>query len=96
MLIDPMNGVVRLANSIGCPFTEEEMKKWFGGNDCEFCSFSKLKNLDVNEKRVRDVLNSCFFRKAAVEDWQNYMTAEMADKLDEITKEKLCDSSFTY
>ncbi|KAJ3705665.1 hypothetical protein LUZ61_009370 [Rhynchospora tenuis] len=96
MLKDPINGVVRLANFIGCPFTKEEMKNGLVETIVDFCSFNKLKNFDVNKKRVGDLINSCFFRKAVVGDWQNYMTTEMANKLDEITKEKLCDSSFTY
>ncbi|KAJ4744853.1 Sulfotransferase [Rhynchospora pubera] len=97
MLKDPMNSVLRIANFMGCPFTEEEMKNGLVERIVEFCSFNKLKNLDVNEKRVGDVLNnSALFRKAAVGDWQNYMTTEMANKLDEITKKKLCASSFSY
>ncbi|KAJ3705092.1 hypothetical protein LUZ61_008797 [Rhynchospora tenuis] len=95
MLKDPTDGVTRLAKFIGRPFSEEEMKNGVVEKIAEFCSFNKLKELDVNNGGG-DLTNRYFFRKAVVGDWQNCMTAEMANKLDEITKEKLCSSSFTY
>ncbi|KAJ4745292.1 Sulfotransferase [Rhynchospora pubera] len=94
MLKDPIDGVTRLANFIGRPFSEEEVKNGAVEKIAEFCSFNKLKELDVNNGG--DLTNSYFFRKAVPGDWQNCMTTEMANKLDEITKEKLCGSSFTY
>ncbi|KAJ1700713.1 hypothetical protein LUZ63_000492 [Rhynchospora breviuscula] len=94
MLKDPIDGVMMLANFIGHPFSEKEVKNGVVEKIVEFCSFNKLKELDVNNGG--DITNSYFFRKAVVGDWQNYMTMEMVNKLDEITKEKLCGSSFTY
>ncbi|KAJ1700712.1 hypothetical protein LUZ63_000491 [Rhynchospora breviuscula] len=96
MLKDPIDNVTRLANFIGRPFSKEEVKNDVVGKIIDFCSFNKLKDLDVNKTGVGNSRNSYFFRKAVVGDWQNYMTAKMANKLDEITKEKLCGSSFTY
>ncbi|KAJ3709100.1 hypothetical protein LUZ61_012805 [Rhynchospora tenuis] len=97
MMNDPIDGVMRLANFIGCPFSEEEMKNGLVEEIVEFCSFNKLKNLDVNKYNgIGNVKNDYFFRKAIVGDWQNHMTAEMATKVDKITKEKLHDSGFTY
>ncbi|KAJ3704675.1 hypothetical protein LUZ61_008380 [Rhynchospora tenuis] len=96
MLKDPIDGVVRMANLFGCPFSEDEMKNGMVEKIVEFCSFNKLKDLDVNKNGMDNVPNNYFFRKAVVGDWQNYMTPEMAHKLDEITKEKLSDSTFTY
>ncbi|KAJ3704676.1 hypothetical protein LUZ61_008381 [Rhynchospora tenuis] len=96
MLKDPIDGLVRMANFIGCPFSEDEMKNDVVGKIVEFCSFNKLKDLDVNKNGAGNVPNNYIFRKAVVGDLQNYMTPEMAHKLDEITIEKLRDSTFTY
>ncbi|KAJ3698444.1 hypothetical protein LUZ61_002149 [Rhynchospora tenuis] len=96
MLKDPIDGVMRLANFIGCPFSQEEMKNGMVDEIVKLCSFNKLKDLDVNKNGVGNLTNSYFFRKAIAGDWQNYMTPEMANKLDEITKEKFRPSGFTY
>ena len=86
---DPIEAVTRLADFIGCPFTEEELKQNVVEKVVEFCSFNKLKDLDVNKDNL---MNDLLFRKAVVGDWKNYITAEMATKLDKITKERLQDS----
>ncbi|KAJ3705091.1 hypothetical protein LUZ61_008796 [Rhynchospora tenuis] len=97
MLKDPIDGVTRLANFIGRPFSEEEIKNGVVEKIVELCSFNKLKELDVNKNEiVNETNNGIYFRKAVVGDWQNYMTTEMADKFDEMTKEKLCGSGFTF
>ncbi|XP_078150427.1 flavonol 3-sulfotransferase-like [Carex rostrata] len=96
MMKDPIGSVIRLANFIGYPFSEEEMKNGRVEEIIEFCSFNKLKSLDVNKNGIGDVQNDYFFRKAIVGDWQNYMSTEMANKLDEIIKEKLHDSGFSF
>ncbi|KAF3338907.1 flavonol sulfotransferase-like protein [Carex littledalei] len=93
MMNDPIEAVTRLADFIGCPFTEEEVKQNVVVKVVEFCSFNKLKDLDVNKNNSK---NDFLFRKAVVGDWQNYITAEMATKLDKITEERLQDSGFTY
>ncbi|KAF3338762.1 flavonol 4'-sulfotransferase-like protein [Carex littledalei] len=94
MMKDPIDGVIRLAKFIGCPFSEEEMKNGLVKEMVEFCSFNKLKDLDINKNE--GIGNDCFFRKAVVGDWQNHMTSDMAFKLDEIIKEKLHNAGFTY
>ncbi|KAJ4813775.1 Sulfotransferase [Rhynchospora pubera] len=98
MLKDPSDGVVKMANFIGCPFSEDEMKIGWVEKIVELCSFNKLKDLDVNKNGsgAGNVPNNYYFRKAVVGDWQNFMTPEMANTLDEITKEKFSDSTFTY
>ncbi|KAF3338900.1 cytosolic sulfotransferase 12-like protein [Carex littledalei] len=93
---DPIASVIRISNFIGCPFSEEEIKNGLVEEIVEFCSFNKLKNLDVNKNGIGNVQNDFLFRKATVGDWQNYMTTEMADKLDEITNEKLHGSGFSF
>ncbi|KAF3338409.1 cytosolic sulfotransferase 13-like protein [Carex littledalei] len=94
MMMDPVDGVMRLAKFIGCSFSDEEIKNGLVEEIVEFCGFNKLKDLDVNKNGIGDVQNDYFFRKAVVGDWQNHMTIEMAIKLDEITKEKLHISGF--
>ncbi|KAJ1699975.1 hypothetical protein LUZ63_008487 [Rhynchospora breviuscula] len=91
MLECPIDGVMRLANFIGCPFSEDELKNGLVEKIIEFCSFDKLKDADVNN----NLKNGCFFRKATVGDWKNCMTPVMANKLDKITEEKLRGFSFT-
>ncbi|KAJ4809637.1 Sulfotransferase [Rhynchospora pubera] len=88
MTNDPIEGVMRLAKFIGCPFSEEEMNNRLVEEIVEFCSFNKLKDLDVNKNNgIGNVKNDYFFRKAIVGDWQNHMTAEMATKLDKIRQD---------
>ncbi|KAJ4765102.1 Sulfotransferase [Rhynchospora pubera] len=96
MLECPIDGVMRLANFIGCPFSVDELKNGLVEKIIEFCSFDKLKDLDVNKNEIGNLENSYFFRKATVGDWKNYMTPVMANKLDKITEEKLRGFSFTF
>ena len=98
MMKDPVEGVRRLANFLACPFSEEEIKNGLVKEIVKFCSFNELKDLNVNKNEGigNNVQNDYFFRKAVVGDWQTYMTTEMAIKLDEIIKEKLNDSGFTF
>ncbi|KAF3320199.1 flavonol sulfotransferase-like protein [Carex littledalei] len=99
MMNDPVNGVMKLANFIGCPFQAEEIRNGIVDEIVDFCSFNKLKDLDINKNGgigIDNAQNDFFFRKAVVGDWQNHMTPEMAIKLDEITKQKLHKSGFTY
>ncbi|KAF3338906.1 flavonol 3-sulfotransferase-like protein [Carex littledalei] len=96
MMKDPIDGVMRLAIFIGFPFSEEEIKNGLVEEIVEFCSFNKLKDLDVNKNGIGHVKNDFFFRKAVVGDWQNHMTPEMAIKLDDITKEKLHHSGLIF
>jgi hypothetical protein len=66
------------------------------------CSFEKLSRLPVNSSGVvdriggRPMKNSVFFRKGKVGDWKNYLTEEMAKKLDAVIEEKLKGSGLTF
>ncbi|MBA0756402.1 hypothetical protein Gogos_021237 [Gossypium gossypioides] len=59
-----------------------------------------MSNQDVNklDKRYqqRPISNSNFFRKGEVEDWVNYLSLQMAEKLDQITEQKLQDTGFNF
>ena len=62
------------------------------------CSFETLKNLEANkgekerEDRAAVYVNSAFFRKGKVGDWSNYLTPEMAARIDGIMEEKFKDT----
>lgn len=85
---DTKGQVKKLASFLGRPsLKDEELDKivWR-------CSFDRLKNLDVNKYRIDPFLGtpySPFFRLGIVGDWKNNLTAEMKERLDEITRNKL-------
>ncbi|CAH2047801.1 unnamed protein product [Thlaspi arvense] len=95
MRADPLPYMRRLAEFMGYGFTSEEKKKGVDEEVVNLCSFETLKNLEANkgEKHREDVpisayLNSAFFRKGKVGDWQNYLTPEMAARIDGLMEEK--------
>ncbi|CAN1783970.1 Cytosolic sulfotransferase 4, partial [Linum perenne] len=57
-------------------------------------SFDRLKDLDVNKTgKVHPVLaplltNDLFFRRGEVGDWRNHLTAEVAKRIDDVTRVK--------
>ncbi|XP_012089665.1 cytosolic sulfotransferase 5-like [Jatropha curcas] len=85
---DPKEQVRKLASFLGRPFAkEEEIDKVLGR-----CNFLRLKNLEINQKGTSSMLNlphGAFFRRGVTGDWKNYLTAEMSEKLDQITRTKL-------
>ncbi|XP_010456806.1 PREDICTED: cytosolic sulfotransferase 18-like [Camelina sativa] len=94
MRADPLSYVKRLAQFMGYGFTAEEEKKGVVEKVVNLCSFETLKNLEVNEgeKTRKDISwvyypNSAFFRKGKVGDWHNYLTHEMAARIDELMQE---------
>jgi hydroxyjasmonate sulfotransferase len=92
MLFDPLVSVFQIAEFVGQPFTEDEEREGLGEKIVELCSFSKLSGLDVNKKREGGEqvgTNHKFFRKGLAGDWKNHLTAEMAERLDAITRLKL-------
>ncbi|KAB2053526.1 hypothetical protein E1A91_A12G198900v1 [Gossypium mustelinum] len=90
--------VKRLAEFIGCPFSSEEEEKGVPEKIVKMCSFENLSNLEVNKNgkhRVRGMENANYFRKGKVGDWENWLTPEMAARLDQITMQKLSGSGLT-
>ncbi|CAN0896881.1 Cytosolic sulfotransferase 5 [Linum grandiflorum] len=97
---DPKQHVRKLASFIGRPFgdgdaEEEEVEKVIWRS-----SFDRLKDLDVNNKDDVEegfklwaplLKNNCFFRRGKVGDWRNHLTAEMAERIDKLTRMKLQD-----
>lgn len=84
--------VKKLAEFMGVPFSVEEEEGGVVGKIVELCSFEKLRNLEVNKKGVSQfdeqlvVQNQDFFRKGEIGDGKNYLSEEMIERLDQITK----------
>ncbi|KAI7754663.1 hypothetical protein M8C21_026194 [Ambrosia artemisiifolia] len=79
---DTKNEVKKLAKFIGDPFTEEEESDGSIEKIIELCGFKNLR--EVNKVSSNDI----YFRKGVVGDSCNYLTTDMIQILDRITKEK--------
>ncbi|KAK1296008.1 Cytosolic sulfotransferase 12 [Acorus calamus] len=87
----------RLAEFIGCPFSEEEEREGKVEEIVGMCSFERLSGLEVNKHgRFGSVKNQTFFRRGEVGDWKSHLTPEMAERLDRITEEKLRGSGLEF
>ncbi|XP_058185579.1 cytosolic sulfotransferase 7-like [Rhododendron vialii] len=88
---NPITHVKRLAEFLGCPFVGEDMEKQVE-EVVRSCSIETLKNHEVNKSS--DVPSwsmvpyDAFFRKGLVGDHMNYLTKDMIERIDAITREK--------
>lgn len=59
---------------------------------------TKLKDLDLNKhgQMRSNFENRLFFRKGEVGDWVNHLSASMAERVDQVIKEKLSDSGLSF
>ncbi|XP_048133619.1 cytosolic sulfotransferase 12-like [Rhodamnia argentea] len=91
MKLDPHAHVRRLADFVGCPFSEEELRDGTVEGILRMCSFDNLRALEVNKggKLWNGVETKLFFRRGEVGDWVNYMSAEMGERIDGVMDEKL-------
>ncbi|KAM3393465.1 hypothetical protein ACQJBY_014267 [Aegilops geniculata] len=99
MLQDPIGNVKNLAAFMGCPFSCAEEEAGVVQEIVQLCSFENLKSSEANENgssAMMGVKNDVYFRKGAVGDWKNYMTPEMAARLDKIVEEALQGSGLTF
>ena len=98
--------IKKMAQFMGYPFSFEEEVKGVVQKIIDLCSFENLSNLEVNKsgKARLDVgvgvntfefENNTYFRKGKVGDWKNYLTPEMATRLDQIIEQKLNGSGLT-
>ncbi|KAL1216790.1 Cytosolic sulfotransferase 16 [Cardamine amara subsp. amara] len=98
MRANPLPFVKRLAEFMGYGFTDEEEEKGVAEKVVNLCSFETLKNLEANkgdkerEDRPAVYANSAYFRKGKVGDWANYLTPEMAARIDGLVEEKFKDT----
>ncbi|XP_008811045.2 flavonol 3-sulfotransferase-like [Phoenix dactylifera] len=99
LLEEPVANVKRLAEFVGCPFSEEEEEGGMVEEIVRLCSMESMKSLEVNKVRkhgpIYQFANSSFFRKGVKGDWRNHMSPEMARRLDVIIEEKLQGSGLT-
>ncbi|KAJ4883387.1 Cytosolic sulfotransferase 1 [Raphanus sativus] len=95
---EPSAQLKRLAEFLGCPFTEEEEENGLVEKILELCSLDNLSGLEVNKtgKTWTNVDYKSYFRKGEVGDWKNYLTPEMETKIDMIIDEKLKGSGLTF
>ncbi|KAL8054209.1 hypothetical protein ABFX02_05G123900 [Erythranthe guttata] len=96
---DIVLNVKKIAEFVGCPFSEEEVGKGVVEEISKLCSFGNLKNLEVNKNGyVMDgvLKNSTFFRKGEVGDWTNYLSCEMAERMKKLMEIKFEGSGLTF
>ncbi|CAI0378333.1 unnamed protein product [Linum tenue] len=81
---EPKEQVRKLALFLGKPFSllmdgDGELEKVLWRS-----SLDRLKELEVNKSGIRElnhVLNSTFFRRGTVRDWENYLNPQMAQRI---------------
>lgn len=92
LIKDTKNEVKKLAKFIGCPFTSKEEDDGLVQEIVNLCSFEKLSEVskvNQNSTTTKKVLsNDIYFRKGIVGDSVKYLTTEMIQIIDNITKEK--------
>ncbi|RWR73405.1 cytosolic sulfotransferase 12-like protein [Cinnamomum micranthum f. kanehirae] len=98
---DPTFHLKRLAEFLGFPFSIEEERQGLVEKIERFCSFESLMSLEVNKSGKIGVLgkampNKNFFRRGIVGDWKNHLTAEMSEKLDQLSQQKLEAFGLTF
>ncbi|KAH7846051.1 hypothetical protein Vadar_009152 [Vaccinium darrowii] len=93
---DPKTHVKKLAEFLGCPFDNEELVE----EVVRSCSIETLRNHDVSKSS--DVFSfyefryNSYFRKGQVGDHKSYLTNDMIDRIDTITREKFQGSIFKH
>ena len=98
MVEDTAFYVKRLAEFMGYNFSLEEEKQGAVQKIVELCSFENMSNLEVNKVGLcqKNVANKIFFRKGKVGDWKNWLTPEMAQRLDKKTEQMLSGFGLTF
>lgn len=80
----------RLAEFLGCPFSQEEEREKVVDEIKKLCSIERLKEVEANKSgRVYSFIeNKWFFRKGEVGDWVNYLSPSMVERFEKIMEEK--------
>jgi estrone sulfotransferase len=97
---DAVGTVRRLAEFLGCPFTDKEVASGVPEAVVALCSLDRMRSVQANRDGVHrtgrlSIKNTAFFRKGEVGDWKAHITPEMAQKLDGIVEEKLRGSGLS-
>uniref|UniRef100_A0A0E0C150 Sulfotransferase n=1 Tax=Oryza meridionalis TaxID=40149 RepID=A0A0E0C150_9ORYZ len=90
---DTLGQLRRLAEFVGRPFTGEERAARVDEAIVKACSFQSLAAAEVNRSGTVELMeepmrNAEFFRRGVVGGWPNYLSPEMATRIDEITESK--------
>lgn len=87
---EPQFQLRHLARFLGKPFSKEEENSCLVDQIISLCSFDNMSKLEVNNTGnfKHGFSNVAFFRNGVIGDWKNCLTADMASRLDQITKEK--------
>ncbi|KAJ0235241.1 Sulfotransferase domain-containing protein [Hirschfeldia incana] len=95
---EPRVQLKRLAEFLGCPFTEEEVESGAVDKILELCSLRNLSDLEINKsgKNVNGVDYKFYFRKGEVGDSKSHLTPEMERRIDTIIEEKLRGSGLSF
>ncbi|XP_047967104.1 cytosolic sulfotransferase 5-like [Salvia hispanica] len=98
MKVHPALHLRRLADFLGCPFSAEEEESGVVDQILNLCSFDHLTGLQVNKTGVSKwgVDNNVFFRRGQVGDAKNYLSEEMINKIDGITRDRFSGSGLLY
>ncbi|KAK2639584.1 hypothetical protein Ddye_027379 [Dipteronia dyeriana] len=92
--------IKKLAEFLGCPFSDVEEKLGVIEEISKLCSFENMKDLEVNKtgklQPDRGPKNSYYFRKGKVGDWTNYLTSAMSESLKILMDEKFTGSGLTF
>lgn len=87
----------RLAEFLGCGFSQEEETDGVIERILKLCSLSNLKELEVNKTgKCTPVENKLFFRKGEVGDWVNHLNPSMVERIDQMVKEKFEGSGLEF
>jgi hypothetical protein len=98
MLRDPVGNLKKMAQFMGCAFSQEEEERGVVDAIVLLCSLEKLKNVEVNKtgRTGTGVRGSGFFRKGLAGDWSSHMTPEMGKMVDEVVGDALRGSGFSF
>lgn len=92
LTVDTLGQLKRLAEFIGRPFTAEEQEAGVDRDIVEACAMGSMVKQEVNRSGTTQIMEmqmpNEFFRRGLVGDWHNYLTPEMAGRIDEVTKSK--------
>ncbi|KAF6991829.1 hypothetical protein CFC21_008879 [Triticum aestivum] len=95
MLREPQGNLRRLAEFLGCAFSEAEEKAGVVDAILELCGMEKLMEPGVNQSGEKTGEHSSV-RKGVADDRSNHMTPEMAARLDKIVQEALHGTGFSF
>ncbi|KMZ76264.1 Aryl sulfotransferase [Zostera marina] len=86
MIEKPVENAKKMAEFMGCGFTDDEVKLGIVDEIVKLCSFDNLKSQQVNKngRSFSMIDNKHFFRKGQAGDWVNHLSPEMVSKLEKV------------